>query len=247
MFKYEAPANLLKDKVILVTGAGSGLGRAASLAYAKAGATVVLLGSNTGKLETVYDEIENAGGAEPAITPLNLESASEEHYQELVDGIATTFGRLDGLLNNAGYMGSLMPFQTISMAHWQKIMQINLNAGFFLTRFTFPLLQQAENASVIFTSSSAGKQAHAYNSAYSVAKHGVEALMQVLFLELENTSTIRVNTVNPGPCATALRRSAFPAEDPGTLPKPEDLMAVYLYLMGKDSVGENGKQFSAQD
>jgi len=131
VFKYEAPANLLKDKVILVTGAGSGLGRAASLAYAKAGATVVLLGSNTGKLETVYDEIENAGGAEPAITPLNLETASEEHYQELVDGIASAFGRLDGLLNNAGYMGSLMPFQTMSMAHWQKIMQINLNAVFF--------------------------------------------------------------------------------------------------------------------
>lgn len=137
MFKYEAPANLLKDKVILVTGAGSGLGRAASLAYAKAGATVVLLGSNTGKLETVYDEIENAGGAEPAITPLNLETASEEHYQELVDGIATAFGRLDGLLNNAGYMGSLMPFQTMSMAHWQKIMQINLNAVFFLRALPF--------------------------------------------------------------------------------------------------------------
>lgn len=247
MFNYQPQADLLKDKTILVTGAGSGIGRAASLAYASAGATVILLGSKTEKLEAVYDEIENAGGAQPAITPLDLESAGEEQYIELISSIDSTFGKLDGLLNNAGFMGPLMPFQTMTMAHWQKVMQINLNAAFALCKSCFPLLQQAENASIIFSSSTAGRKAFAYSSAYTVAKHGIETLMQVLFLELENTSKIRVNTVNPGPCATALRRAAYPAEDPATLPKPEDLMAVYLYLMGKDSLGENGKQFSAQE
>ena len=247
MFNYEPPADLLKDKTILVTGAGSGIGRAASLAYAKVGATVILLGSKTGKLETVYDEIEKAGGAQPAITPLDLETAGEEQYLELITGIDNTFGKLDGLLNNAGFLGPLMPFQTMTMTHWQKIMQINLNSAFALTKFCFPLLQQGENPSVVFSSSTAGRKAFAYSSAYTVAKHGIETLMQVLFLELENTSSIRVNTVNPGPCATALRRAAYPAEDPATLPKPEDLMSVYLYLMGKDSLGQNGKQFSAQD
>jgi NAD(P)-dependent dehydrogenase (short-subunit alcohol dehydrogenase family) len=247
VFNYEPPADLLKDKTILVTGAGSGIGRAASLAYAKVGATVILLGSKTGKLEAVYDEIEKAGGAQPAITPLDLETAGEEQYIELITSIDNTFGKLDGLLNNAGFLGPLMPFQSMTMAHWQKIMQINLNSAFALSKFCFPLLRQAENASLVFSSSSAGRKAFAYSSAYTVAKHGIETLMQVLFLELENTTSIRVNTVNPGPCATALRRAAYPAEDPATLPKPEDLMGVYLYLMGKDSLGENGKQFSAQE
>jgi NAD(P)-dependent dehydrogenase (short-subunit alcohol dehydrogenase family) len=140
-----------------------------------------------------------------------------------------------------------MPYQTITLDQWQKIMQINLSAGFALTKFCFPLLQEAENASVIFSTSTAARKPFAYTAAYTVAKHGVEALVQVLFLELENTSKIRVNSVNPGPCATALRRAAYPAEDPATLPQPEELVPVYLYLMGDDSLKENGKQFSAQE
>ena len=247
MFAYKAPANLLKDKVILVTGAGSGIGRAVSLAYAQAGATVILLGRNVARLEAVYDDIENAGGAQPAITPLDLESAGDPQYQELVINIQAEFGRLDGLVNNAGYMGPLMPFQSITLEQWQKILQINLGAAFAMTKYCFPLLRQAGKASVIFSSSTAGRQAFAYSAAYTTAKHGLEALMQVMFLELENTSNIRVNTVNPGPCATALRRAAYPGEDPESLPQPEDLTPVYLYLMGGDSLGENGKAFSAQE
>jgi NAD(P)-dependent dehydrogenase (short-subunit alcohol dehydrogenase family) len=247
MFEYTAPANLLKDKIILVTGAGSGIGRAAALAYAQSGATVILLGRDVKKLEAVYDEIESAGYPEPAITPVDLETVGDPQYQELVNGIHNEFGRLDGLLNNAGYMGPLMPYQTINLEHWQKVLQINLTASFALTKYCFPLLKEAENASVIFSTSTAGRKPFAYTSAYTVAKHGVEALVQVLFLELENTSRIRVNSVNPGPCATALRRAAYPAEDPATLSQPEDLVPVYLYLMGDDSLKENGKQFSAQD
>jgi len=247
VFKYEAPNNLLENKIILVTGAGSGIGRAAALAYARSGATVILLGKTVSKLEAVYDEIEVAGYPEAVITPVDLETIGDPQYQELVEGIHKEFGRLDGLLNNAGYMGPLMPFQTMTLEHWQKILQINLNAGFAMTRYCFPLLQEALNPSVIFSSSTAGRQPFAYSSAYTVAKHGIETLTQVLFLELENTSSIRVNTVNPGPCATALRRAAYPGEDPATLPQPEDLMDVYLYLMGKDSLDENGKQFSAQE
>lgn len=247
LFAYQAPKDLLKEKIILVTGAGSGIGRAVSLACAKAGATVILLGRKVENLEKVYDEIEAAGGPEPAITPLDLETAGEQQYMQLVDSIGNEFGRLDGLLNNAGYMGPLMPFQTVGLAQWQKILQINLTAAFALTRYAFPLLQQADAGSVVFSTSTAGRKAFAYSSAYTVAKHGVEALVKVLFLELENTSRIRVNSVNPGPCATALRRAAYPAEDPATLPRPEDLVPVYLYLLGDDSRHENGKQFSAQE
>jgi len=247
LFTYEAPANLLKDKVILVTGAGSGIGKAAAIAYAKAGATVILLGKTVSKLEAVYDEIESAGCPEAAITPVDLESVGDHEYETLVAGIDSEYGQLDGLLNNAGYMGPLMPFQTMTLEHWKKVLQVNLNAGFALTRYCFPLLQAAEIASIVFTSSTAGRKPFAYSSAYTVAKHGIETLAQVLFLELENTSSVRVNTVNPGPCATALRQAAYPGEDPATLPQPDDLMPVYLYLMGDDSLKENGRQFSAQD
>lgn len=247
MFTYDAPDNLLKDKVILVTGAGSGLGRAAALAYAGAGATVILLGRNVERLEAVYDDIENAGGPQPAITPFDLAAAGEPEYLELVNSIDNAFGKLDGLLNNAGYLGPLMPFQAMSLDQWQRTLQLNLTACFALCKYSFPLLQQGETPSIILTSSTAGRQPFAYSGAYTVSKHGVEALMEVLFLELENTSKIRVNSLNPGPCATALRKAAYPAENPASLPQPEDLMPVYLYLMGADSLHENGKQFSAQD
>lgn len=247
MFDYKAPAGLLQDKVILVTGAGSGIGRAIALASARAGATLILLGRNVERLEKVYDEIEEAGGAEPAITPLDLETAGDEQYMALANSIDETFGRLDGLVNNAGYLGPLMPFQMMTLAHWQKTLQSNLGGAFALTKYCFPLLQAAGSASVIFSSSSAGRQAFAYSSAYTAAKHGLEALAQSLFLEWENTTAIRVNTVNPGPCATALRKAAFPAEDPATLPHPDDLVPIYLYLLGKDGAHENGRQLSAQD
>ena len=247
MFEYQALPELLRDKVILVTGASSGIGRAIALAYAEAGATLILHGRDVAKLEAVYDEIENAGGNEPAITPLDLEKAGDEQYIELANSIHKEFGRLDGLVNNAGYMGALMPFQMQTLEQWHKTLMVNLSAPFALTKYCLPLLQQAGEASVIFSSSTAGREAFAYSSAYTAAKHGLEAFVQSLFLELEKTSNIRVNTVNPGPCATPLRKAAFPAEDPATLAQPEDLVPVYLYLMGKDSLSENGKAFSAQE
>lgn len=246
MFDYQAPANLLKDKIILVSGAGSGIGRAAALAYAKHGATLILLGRNVEKLEQVYDEIEAASGMQPAITPFDLETADDNRYQELVNSIYQEFGRLDGLLNNASILGMLTPIQSYPLATWNKVIQTNLNAQFALSKYCLPLLQEAADASVIFTSSSAGRHPYAYWGAYSVSKAAVEALAQVLFLELENTSKIRVNTVNPGATATRMRKQAFPAENPEKLAQADEIMPVFLYLMGRDSLQENGKQFDAQ-
>lgn len=246
MFDYQAPPSLLKDKIILVSGAGSGIGRAAALTYAKHGATVILLGRNVEKLEKVYDEIEAAGGIQPAITPFDLETADDNRYQELVNSIFDEFGRLDGLLNNASILGMLTPVQSYPTATWNKVIQTNLNAQFAMSKYCLPLLQEAEAASIVFTSSGAGRKAYAYWGAYSVSKAAVEALSQVLFLELENTSKIRVNTINPGATATKMRKQAFPAENPEKIAQPEEIMPVFLYLMGKDSLTENGKQFDAQ-
>ncbi len=209
MFDYQAPPDLLKDKIILVSGAGSGISKAAALAYAKHGATVILMGRNVERLEQVYDEIEEAGCPQAAITPFDLIEANEEKYQELVNSIHGEFGRLDGLLNNASILGSLTPIQAYNLTTWNQVIQTNLNAQFALTKYCLPLLQEADTASIIFTSSGAGRKPYAYWGAYSVSKAATEALAQVLFLELENTSKIRVNTINPGGTATKMRSQAF--------------------------------------
>lgn len=246
MFTYTAPPDLLKDRNILVTGAGSGLGKAAALAYARHGANVILLGRTEKKLEATYDAIVANGDAEPTLMVLDLQRAGEADYNQLAEILAAEFGSLHGLLHSAGVSAPALPLQYQSLSQWTQLLQVNLTAGFALTKTCLPLLQQAANASVIFTSSRAGRETRAFWGAYAVSKHGVETMMEIFAEELQNTSRIRVNSLNPGPCATALRRVIFPSEDPATLPTPESLMPLYLYLMGDDSLGENGKRFEAQ-
>jgi NAD(P)-dependent dehydrogenase (short-subunit alcohol dehydrogenase family) len=246
MFEYQPSANFLDNKIILITGAGSGLGRAAALGYAQHGATLILLGRNEARLNNVYDEIEAAGGKQPAVMVLDLLKADDNSYQEVATTIAEEFGRLDGLLHSAGTMSAVLPLEHVTLESWEQQLKVNLTASYALTRHSLPLLRRAEHASVIFTSSTAGREIRAYWGPYAIAKHGIENLMQLFHEELHSTSNIRVNTLNPGPCATALRRVAFPAEDPASRPTPEMLLAPYLYLMGDDSRHENGRQFSSQ-
>jgi NAD(P)-dependent dehydrogenase (short-subunit alcohol dehydrogenase family) len=246
MFDYQARPDLLLGKNILVTGAGSGLGRAAALAYAQHGANVILLGRTEKKLEAVYDAIVAAGGPEPTLMVLDLQRAGEADYNQLAEILATEFGALHGLLHSAGVSAPALPLQYQSLSTWNQLLQVNLTAGFALTKACLPVLQQAEAASVVFTSSLAGRQTRAFWGAYAVSKHGVETMMEIFSEELRNTSRIRVNSLNPGPCGTALRRVIFPSEDPATLPSAESLMPVYLYLMGDDSRHEQGRRFDAQ-
>ena len=246
MFSYAARPDLLQGKTILVTGASSGLGRAAALSYASHGATVLLLGRNLEKLEAVYDAIESAGGPQPALMKLDFETAGEAECQEVANIVANEFGKLDGLLHSAALSAATLPLQFVTLSSWNKLMQVNLTAAFALTRACIPVLQQAPHASVIFTSSRAGRETRAYWGPYAISKHGVETLMEIFHHELATTSRIRVNSLNPGPCATALRKVIFPAEDPATAVQPETLMPLYLYLMGDDSLHENGGRFDAQ-
>lgn len=243
---YRPAANLLRGRVVLVTGAGDGIGRAAALSYASHGATVILVGRTGGKLEAVYDEIESVGGPQPAIIELDLAAATEENYHALAGSLAKEFGRLDGLLHNAGLLGERRPIESAGYAAWQEVMQVNVNAQFLLTRALLPLLQASPNASVIFTSSGVGRRGKAYWGAYAVSKFATEGLMQVLASELENTSRVRVNSINPGPTNTAMRRAAYPAERPTDNPDPAAIMPVYLFLMGDDSLGVTGRAFNAQ-
>lgn len=243
---YQAAPDLLADKTILVTGAGDGIGRVAALTYAAHGATVVLLGRTESKLEAVYDEIEAAGHPKPGLVEMDLATVTDDQCVHLAQGLAEEFGHLDGLLHNASVLGERRPIESSSYAVWQQVMQVNVNAQFVLTRRLLPLLQAAPGASIVFTSSGVGRVGRAFWGAYSVSKFATEGFMQVLSSELENTSNIRVNCINPGGTNTAMRRAAFPAENPTDNPSPEDIMGLYLYLMGEDSIGSTGVSFNAQ-
>ena len=243
---YRPRANLLQGRNILVTGAGDGIGRSAALTYAQHGATVLLLGRTGSKLEAVYDEIEKAGCAKPAIIEMDLASASEDSYRTLADALGNEFERLDGLLHNAALLGDRGPVDSAGYDTWRQVMEVNVNAQFALTRFLLPLLQLSPGASIVLTSSTVGRVGRAYWGAYAVSKFATEGFMQVLAQELENTSRIRVNTLNPRATNTAMRRLAYPAENPTDNPSPEDIMGAYLFLMGDDSAGITGRAFDAR-
>ncbi|MBK8973736.1 MAG: YciK family oxidoreductase [Hahellaceae bacterium] len=247
MFNYQAPADLLKDRTILVTGAGDGIGAAAAVAYAQAGATVILLGRTVKKLETVYDLIEERGGKQPALFPLNLESAGEADYVALANAIDENFGHLDGVLHNASLLGNITPAEQYPLDVWNRVMQVNVNAAFALTRFLIPLLRKSPDPSLVFTTSSVGRKGRAYWGAYAVSKFATEGLVQVLTDELTGKhDPIRVNAINPGATRTRMRATAYPGENPDTNPPAQDIMPLYLYLMGPDSRGVSGKSLDAQ-
>jgi NAD(P)-dependent dehydrogenase (short-subunit alcohol dehydrogenase family) len=243
---YQPRTDLLKDRVILVTGAGDGIGKAAALTYARHGASVVLHGRTLSKLEAVYDQIEQAGGAQPAILPLQLSSASELEYSQLLTTLTNQFGRLDGILHNAGVLGHIRPLAQYDIETWDEVMHVNLRAPFLLTQALLPLLQQSTDASVIFTSSGVGRSARAGWGAYSISKFGTEALSKIFAEEFKAEGRIRFNCINPGATRTAMRAQAAPNEDPLVLPAPEQIMPAYLYLMGEDSRGVTGESVDAR-
>ena len=243
---YEPAPDLLAGRVILVTGAGSGIGRAAALAYAAHGATLILSGRVVSRLESAHDEILEQGGAQPAIAPLNLTRAEADDYFALRDQVQAHYGRLDGLLHNAGILGTRTPLEQYDMNTWAEVMHVNVTAALALTQVLMPQLNASGDASVIFTSSGVGRVGRAYWGAYAVSKFATEGLMQVLADETSGAGRLRVNCINPGSTRTAMRANAYPAEDPLTLPEPDSIMAAYLYLMGPDSRGVTGQSLDAQ-
>lgn len=238
----------LKNRIILVTGAGYGIGRTAALAYARAGATVILLGRTQAALNDTYDLIAAENLPRAAVVPFDLEERNEEAFQQLAQTIRDNFGHLDGVLLNASVLGQRTPLENYHWDTWQQVMQINVNGQFVLIKHLLPLLEQAPaDASVIFTTSSVGRQGRAYWGAYAVSKFATEGLMQVLAQELENTSRIRVNCINPGATRTQMRAAAYTAEDPQSVPDADSIMPLYLHVMSPKSIGVHGQSLDAQN
>ncbi|OBT15912.1 YciK family oxidoreductase [Vibrio sp. UCD-FRSSP16_10] len=242
---YAVATDALKDKIILVTGAGDGIGKQAALSYAEHGATVILLGRTVTKLEQTYDEIINAGFPEPAIIPLDMQGATKQHYIDMAETIEGQYGRLDGLLHNAGILGMISPFDQIEEDTFDEVMQINVKAQFIMTQALLPIIKKSQYGRIVFTSSTVGHMGRALWGSYAISKFATEGMMQVLADELSNTP-IRVNAINPGATRTSMRAGAYPAEDADTLKTPLDIMPLYLYLMSEQADAITGLCIDAQ-
>ncbi|MCP9266895.1 YciK family oxidoreductase [Xenorhabdus bovienii] len=245
MLDYQPNHDLLQQKIILVTGAGDGIGREAALTYARHGAQVILLGRTTAKLEAVKQQIENNGGLPVTIYTMDLLTVTAEECQAFADELTQHYPRLDGVLHNAGLLGVVAPVIEQPVQLWHEVMQVNVNATFMLTQVLIPLLLKSPNGSLVFTSSSVGREGRSGWGAYAVSKFATEGLMQVLAQEYQETA-LRINCINPGGTRTGMRASAFPDENATKLKIPAEIMPVYLYLMGDDSLSDSGISFDAQ-
>jgi NAD(P)-dependent dehydrogenase (short-subunit alcohol dehydrogenase family) len=235
-------AQCLKGKVILITGASKGIGRAIALKAAEYGATVILVSKTVKKLEAVYDEIVSLGYVEPAIHPLNLANMSPDDAATLAQSIEKMFGRCDAIIHNAGISGPITPLEHLAPHKWQEVIQLNLNVPYLITHALLPLLKQSDSASILFTSADESKQAKAYWSAYCASKFGILGLAKSLHEELENNTAIRVNCINPGKVRTALRLNAYPGLDPESFALPETLSKYYVYLLSNEANSLRGRE-----
>lgn len=243
---YTPVPDLLKDRVILVTGAGQGIGRCAALAYAQHGATVLLLGRNQKRLDATYDAIVDAAYPEPMVLKLDLAQASDEQFKAMAEAIFGQVGRLDGILHNASRFDGLTPLALQPLDQWLDTLRVNLAAPAALTRACLPLLIRAPDSAVLFTSETHGHTPTAFWGAFAVSKSGLETLVKIWSEELTPHPHLRMNAIVPGPVRSPQRLVSHPAENHAQLVPPERLMPLYLYLIGPDSRGDNGRVFEAQ-
>ena len=244
--RYQPKPDLLKDRVILVTGAGQGIGRVAALTFAKHGATVILHGRDVAKLESVYDELEAAGAAQPTILPLDLSTARDRDFENLALAIESQVKRLDGILHNASHFTHLGPLEDQKLEEWLQLLRVNVAVPFALTRACTYLLRAAPDASVILTAETHALEPSAYWGGFAVSKSALPALAKIQAQEWERFPNLRINVIVPGKVDSPQRQRTHPGESPGSRAQPEALMPAYLYLAGSDSRGVSGQTFYCQ-
>lgn len=237
---YQPPADLLTGRVILVTGAGQGLGRAVALACAQHGATVALLGRKQEKLESTYDEIAAQGLPMAAVVPLDLASAGASEYEQLANLVRRDLKGLDGIAHCASHFVPLGPLANQTLEQWLTLLRVNLAAPFALTRACLPLLAACDG-SVVFTGETHGVHPRAYWGGFAVAKSGLSTLAAVWADELERAGKPRFNVLVPGPIASPQRAASHPAEDRSRQRAPEEVARAFLWLLGPESGAVNGR------
>ena len=249
LLNYQATDKLLEGQSILITGAANGLGCALAKAAANLGATVILLDRELRRLETVYDEIESAGGPQPAIYPLDLGGATDKDYLDLANNIDQELHQLNAIVHCAVAISPPAPIDHYSSSDWLKMMQTNLNAPFMLTKACLPLLKKSDSARIIF---STDNKSRAYWGAIGVAKAGIESLTKILAHEAEPADAdspvkLTVNAIDPGPMRTRSRGLVYPGEARDDLPSVESRVAPYLYLLSPEGLNLNGQVFRYTD
>jgi len=189
---------------------------------------IILLDKKTRHLENVYDHILDKGYSLPVMLPLDLMNCTPATVQEIYKGIEEDFGKLDILLHNAAELGSPSPLDQYDYEYWQKVMQTNLQAPYFLTKELLPLIKNSEQGQILFTSAQSGRSPAAYWGAYGIAYAGIEAQMKTWAEELENPTNLLVNSIDPGAVRTSFRRRSHPGEIQETLPSPQEITNAYI-------------------
>ncbi len=238
---YVPEPGLLAGRVILVTGAGRGLGRAVALACASHGAQVAILGRKPERLEATADAMLEAGGSEPALAPLDLATAGDAEFDTLAQLLRRQCKRLDGIAHCASHFVPLGPLANQTLEQWLALLRVNLAAPFALTRACLPMLRAAPESSVVFTGETHGAHPAAYWGGFAVSKSGLPALASIWADELENSGPPRLNVLIPGPIATPQRQMSHPGEDPSRLRPAESAAKAFLYLLGRDSREVRGR------
>lgn len=241
---YSPPADLLADRVVLITGAADGIGRALAETAARCGATVILLDKDLPKLEAVYDAIEGAGCPQPALYPMNLEGVGPAEFLELATTLDREFGRLDVLIHNAAMLGEQSPMHQYDHELWARVLHVNINAPFLLNQALLGLVQRSDRGRVLFISDQAGRRGRAFRGAYGVSKFAQEGMMETLAAELGNKRSVRTMSIDPGVVNTSLRRFCFPGENWQALAQPNDVAPRLLYPLGPDGDALHGARLS---
>ncbi|WP_018139598.1 MULTISPECIES: SDR family NAD(P)-dependent oxidoreductase [unclassified Thioalkalivibrio] len=244
LLDYRPEPGAFNDRVVLVTGAAAGIGRAIAQACAAAGAVVVLLDKDIKGLEKTYDLIEQEGHPQPAIYPLNLEGATVKDYGDLAENIRDSLGRLDGLVLHAGWAGTLTPMKGYDPELWFKVINSNLHGPFFLSQAVLPLLEDSPHGSLVVSTQDCRK---AFWGAFGMAKAAQDAMIDILAREHRNEKHfIHVNGIDTGPVRSRFRAGHYPAENAEKLPRPEDVVGPYLYLLDTTDPEHTGLHLSLE-
>ncbi|MCY4358254.1 MAG: YciK family oxidoreductase [Gammaproteobacteria bacterium] len=247
MFQFNPPKDFLHNRYVLITGASDGIGKTCAETFAGYGANLILLGRSQEKLEKLFDRLDVLAPGRITIQPVDFATATTEDYKVLAEHLNAQTSVLHVLLHNAALLGTRTPIQYYPESDWETLMKVNVGSGFYLTKALLPLLLAADSARILFTSSSVGRKGRAWWGGYGVSKFAVEGLMQTLADEVGTTTSIKVNSINPGGTRTAMRQTAYPAENPASQPTPESLMPVYLYLLSEQAAAIHGKALDVRN